>query len=345
MIVGITGTNGAGKGTIVDFLKSREFKHYSVREYLAEEIGFRGLELTRDNLVAIANDLRAKKGASFIVEELYSRAKAVGGDAVIESIRNVGEVEALKKKGNFVLFAVDANPKLRYQRIIERKGVTDDLSYEDFVREETREMFSNDPSKQNISGCISLADHRFRNDSTIDDLKKKVFAVLGNRGPGVKKTIRPSWDEYFMEITRAVASRCTCDRGMSSAVIAKDKQILVTGYAGSPRGLPHCDEAGHQMEEWEHSDGVKRMHCVRTTHAEQNAICQAAKLGVPIDGATIYCKMIPCQVCAKMIINAGIKRVVCEKVYHAGGETENLFKKAGIMFEVLNKEVEKYLGQ
>lgn len=156
------------------------------------------------------------------------------------------------------------------------------------------------------------------------------------------KHIRPTWDEYFMDIARVVAERATCDRGRSGCVIARDKQILVTGYVGSPKGLPHCDEVGHQMKTTTHEDGSQTQHCVRTTHAEQNAIVQAAKLGVSIDGATLYCKMTPCSTCAKMIINAGIKRVVCEKKYHAGKESEEMFKTVGIELTYFNEEVEKY---
>jgi len=156
---------------------------------------------------------------------------------------------------------------------------------------------------------------------------------------------RPSWDEYFLDISRAVAERATCDRGMSGCVIAKNKQIIVTGYVGSPKGLPHCDEVGHQMKTLIHEDGKKTQHCVRTTHAEQNAICQAAKLGMAIDGATLYCKMTPCLTCTKMIINAGIVRVVCEKKYHNGKESEELFKKAGVELKIIKDEVQKYLNQ
>ena len=153
---------------------------------------------------------------------------------------------------------------------------------------------------------------------------------------------RPTWDEYFMEVCRAISQRATCDRGRSGCVIAKDKQILVTGYVGSPVGMLHCDEIGHQIETVTHIDGVVRKHCVRTTHAEQNAICQAAKLGIAINGGTVYCKMIPCFACAKMIINAGIKRVVCEKKYHAGGDSEKLLRDAGVKLDILNDEVEQY---
>ncbi|HLC57371.1 MAG TPA: cytidine/deoxycytidylate deaminase family protein [Candidatus Nanoarchaeia archaeon] len=148
-----------------------------------------------------------------------------------------------------------------------------------------------------------------------------------------------------MEISHAVARRATCDRGKSGCVITKDKRILVTGYVGSPTGIPHCDEVGHQMKTVIHEDGTQTHHCTRTTHAEQNAICQAAKLGVPIDGATVYCKMTPCSTCAKLIINSGIKRVVAEKKYHAGQESEELFKKAGIKLDILNQETENYPNQ
>lgn len=156
---------------------------------------------------------------------------------------------------------------------------------------------------------------------------------------------RPSWDEYFMQIAQAVAQRATCDRGRSGCVIAKDKQILVTGYVGSPKGLPHCDEIGHQMKTTTHEDGHQTQHCVRTTHAEQNAIVQAAKLGVSIDGSTLYCKMTPCSVCAKMIINAGVERVVCEKQYHAGKESEVMFRQVGIALYYFDESVEQYSNQ
>lgn len=156
---------------------------------------------------------------------------------------------------------------------------------------------------------------------------------------------RPSWDEYFMEIARAVAKRATCDRGRSGCVIAKNKQILVSGYVGSPKGLSHCDEVGHQMKTLTHEDGSQSQHCMRTTHAEQNAIAQAAKLGVPIDGAVLYCKMTPCATCAKIIINSGINRVVCEKKYHAAEDSESAFRLAGVKLDYFDDSVEKYESQ
>lgn len=160
-----------------------------------------------------------------------------------------------------------------------------------------------------------------------------------------KKYIRPSWDEYFLEISRTVATRATCNRGRSGCVIVRNRQILVTGYVGSPMGLPHCDDVGHQMKKVIHEDGSVTQHCVRTVHAEQNAITQAARLGVAIEGATLYCKMTPCRTCAMLIINCGIKRVVCEKKYHAGAESEEMFKQVGVKLEFVDEEVVKYKNQ
>jgi len=157
--------------------------------------------------------------------------------------------------------------------------------------------------------------------------------------------IRPTWDEYFMEVARTIAKRATCDRGRSGCVIAKDKQLLVTGYVGSPVGLPHCDEVGHLMKKVIHDDDSISQHCMRTVHAEQNAICQAAKLGVSLDGATVYCRMTPCRTCAMLIINCGITRVVCEKKYHQGSESEQMFKDAGVALEFFKEDFVKYENQ
>lgn len=157
--------------------------------------------------------------------------------------------------------------------------------------------------------------------------------------------VRPSWDEYFMMVADSISKRATCDRGRSGCVISRDRQILVTGYVGSPRGLAHCDDIGHLMKKVIHDDDTITMHCMRTVHAEQNAICQAARLGISLQGATIYCRMTPCRTCAMLIINCGIERVVCEKKYHAGKESEAMFKQANIQLVYVNEEVMQYTNQ
>jgi dCMP deaminase len=117
---------------------------------------------------------------------------------------------------------------------------------------------------------------------------------------------RSDWDTYFMDIARVIATRATCDRKHVGAVLVRDRTILSTGYNGSIRGLPHCDEAGHMMEGG---------HCVATVHAEANAIIQAAKNGVSIDGATIYTTASPCWPCFKLIANSGCVRIVFGEFY------------------------------
>lgn len=124
---------------------------------------------------------------------------------------------------------------------------------------------------------------------------------------------RESWDEYFMEIACTVAKRSTCDRKKVGVVITRDRTILSTGYNGSIRGEPHCDDVGHMIE-----DG----HCVRTVHAECNAIGQAAKMGVCIDGAVLYVTASPCWPCFKLIANSGISRIVYGEFYR----DERIFK-------------------
>lgn len=135
---------------------------------------------------------------------------------------------------------------------------------------------------------------------------------------------RPSLNEYFLNIAEVVGQRSTCDRAHIGSVLVQDKYIIATGYNGAPHNLPHCDDVGHQMENG---------HCVRTTHAEQNAIIQAAVHGVSTKGATLYSTHSPCKICAKIIINAHIKRVVVRDIYRDPAIAD-LFKQAGVKFEV-----------
>jgi dCMP deaminase len=125
---------------------------------------------------------------------------------------------------------------------------------------------------------------------------------------------RPTWDEYFMEITHLVAKRATCLRRQVGAVLVKDRNILATGYNGTPTGIAHCLDVGCLREKLAIPSGERHELC-RGLHAEQNAIIQAAKHGTNIEGATLYCTTMPCIICTKMIINAGISRIVYENGY------------------------------
>lgn len=176
-------------------------------------------------------------------------------------------------------------------------------------------------------------------------MKKLKKLSIKSKNKSTEKHIRPSWDEYFIDIVKAVSTRASCDRGRAACVFVKDKQILVTGYVGSPVGFPHCDEVGHDLRKSLEEDGTISLHCVRTVHAEQNALCQAAKKGVSLDGATVYVNMTPCRTCAMLLVNSGIKRVYSERKYVAGKESEQMFKKAGIKLDYKFNEVVKYKNQ
>jgi dCMP deaminase len=124
---------------------------------------------------------------------------------------------------------------------------------------------------------------------------------------------RPSWDAYFMEIASLVSTRATCPRRSVGALIVRDKQIVATGYNGAPRGIPHCPPGGPDND-WP-LGCMRAGHCIRSLHAEQNALLQAARIGVSCEGATMYVTCQPCNMCAKMLINAGIARVIYEGDY------------------------------
>ncbi len=171
IIIGITGTLGAGKGTVVEYLVSEKgFAHYSVRKFLTEKLEQSHLPVNRDMMVKMANELRTQNSPAYIVEQLFEQAKQSGKNCIIESIRNAGEIESLRKKENFILLSVDADIGKRFERITERGSSTDQIDFETFAENEKREMQSADPNAQNLSACMKLADIKIINNGTIEEL-------------------------------------------------------------------------------------------------------------------------------------------------------------------------------
>ena len=149
---------------------------------------------------------------------------------------------------------------------------------------------------------------------------------------------RPDWDTYFINMLEAIGKRASCDRGRSAAILVKNHRIISTGYVGSPIGLPDCDELGHELGTFT-ENGETSSHCLRTFHAELNAILGCAREGVSTVGSTLYCSMVPCRVCGMAVIQAGIVRVVAANKYHKDLRTRDMFKKASIELKVMDENV------
>jgi dCMP deaminase len=347
MIIGLTGMYCSGKDSVAEYLARKGFVHFSLSDIIREELGRRGIEVTRDNLIKVANELRDSLGHGVLGERAVERMKGGEGDFVISSIRHPAEVKSLRKAGRFFLVEVRSPIRMRFARVKARNRENDPNTLSELKEKERLESQESGPGQQ-LTNVIRLAEAVVMNDKTLKELHSKtdkLVADLRKKAEKMPKHVRPSWDEYFMGIVDAVAKRATCDRGRTAVVIVKDKRMLSTGYVGSPIGAPHCDDVGHLMKKVIHEDASISQHCMRTNHAEINAVALAARNGVAIDGGTLYCKLAPCYTCAKMIINAGIKRVVCQKRYHADKESMALFRQVGIEVDVLDDTVEEYKNQ
>jgi len=177
MILGITGTIGAGKGTVVEYLVQKGFEHHSVREFLLEEIRARGLPEHRGSMRDVANELRQKHHPAHVIETLHGRAQEGGKDSIVESVRTVGEAEFLKAAGASII-AIDADRQARYDRVVTRGSSTDQISFEQFVIEEDREMASSEHWDMNVFGVMKMADFTIENNGTEEELHAKIEAIL-----------------------------------------------------------------------------------------------------------------------------------------------------------------------
>ena len=325
MLIGLTGRNAAGKGEVAKYLQTKSFYYYSLSDAIREELRARKLEVSRELLIQVGNELRQRFGPSILADRIVELTRP-DRNYIIDSIRNPAEVATLRKAcREFKLIRVDAPLQTRFERTVARRRENDPITFEAFVALETREA-SGDPMSQNLDEVEKLADEILVNDSSLEELRPKIDVMVSRL---LTTTQRPGWDQYFMDIARVVASRSNCMKRKVAAVIVLDKRIISTGYNGTPRGTKNCNEGGCPRCNNLATSGTGLDECL-CSHGEENAIVQASYHGVSLKDATIYSTFAPCLMCAKMIINSGIREVVYNLDYPLNDSAFRLFNQARV---------------
>ena len=330
MLIGLTGRNAAGKGEVAKYLQTKSFYYYSLSDAIRDELRARKLAISRDALIQVGNELRQRFGPSILADRIVELTQP-DRNYVIDSIRNPAEVAALRKAcKDFKLIRIDAPVQARFERTVARRRENDPVTFEDFVALDERESMG-DATSQNLSEVERLADEVLINDATLTELHPKIDLLVGKL---LKNLQRPGWDQYFMDIALVVASRSNCMKRKVAAVIVLDKRIISTGYTGTPRGTRNCNEGGCPRCNNMAASGTSLDECL-CSHGEENAIVQASYHGVSLKDSTIYSTFAPCLMCAKMIINSGIREVVYNLDYPLNDSAFRLFREAGIVIRQL----------
>ena len=337
IIIGLTGENCAGKGTVADYLVKKGFYYYSLSDVIREELASEGKEISREALIAKGNDLRRNFGPDILAKRTIAKLQD-DRNYVIDSIRNPAEAKALLATSKMTLIHVSAPAKRRFERMKERRREGDPHSFEAFQIIDKLEMQGKDEFGQNLEAVIALATKKIENDSDFKDLYADVDEILSSLSADFKPS-RPGWDLYFMNIAKVVASRSNCLKRHVAAVIVKDKRIISTGYNGTPRGIRNCNEGGCPRCNSFTDSGTKLDECV-CSHGEENAIVQASYHGISIKDGTIYSTFSPCLTCTKMIINSGLREVVYNSNYPLGEMPLSLLREAGIIVRQVKLENE-----
>ena len=318
MHIALTGFMGSGKGELAKRLQEKGFRYISLSDIVRKIATEKGLEHTRENLQSVGNSLREEFGPGVLGLKIRETIEKENGDEekihwVIDGIRHPHEAQEIKKLPDSHLLGVTADFDTLIERLFTRQRDSEaSLSKEEISEKLKKESGIGESNNgQQVQKCLDICNYLIFNEGTLEELENKLehFIKLS------QNIERPSFDEIFMEIAYSWSKRATCLRRKVGAVIAKDSQQLTAGYNGAPRGIPHCAEVGCVREKFGVPSGQKAELC-RGTHAEQNAITQAAKFGINIEGATLYCNTFPCVICTKMILNSGITKVVYDSDYN-----------------------------
>ena len=325
MIIGLTGKNAAGKGEVGELLQEKGFYFYSLSDVLREALKSRGEEPIRENLIRIGTELRRENGDGYLAETILSKTQP-DRNYVIDSFRHPAEIEVFRRDSRYRLLLIEADPKIRFERIRQRGREEDPSTLSEFIKLEEREDASLDKGGQQLQLSASQADATVQNNASLEDLKSSVLNIVSRWS---QQVCRPNWDEYFLGIAKVVSLRSNCVKRKVAAVIVKDKRVISTGYNGTPRGTTNCFEGGCPRCNNLTDSGVKLDECL-CSHAEENAITQAAYHGVSVKTGTLYTTLAPCLMCTKMIINAGIEEVVYNLDYPLNSVSFQLFEQARI---------------
>jgi dCMP deaminase len=321
MIIGITGKLGCGKDTVADILVEKyNYIHLSLSDMLREDLKKQNKAITRENLIALGKQERELFGGAILAERITSKLIAQGIDKnfVITSIGRPEEVDCLNELPDFISVFVEAPPKVRFLRISKRlRGDEKYKSYKEFLVIDKKESKGKDNLR---AGDILKKKSKIilNNDKTLKILEKKIDLLIKNLNK------KDSWDQYFLKITEKISERSNCLPIHVGAIVVKGKVILSTGYNGAPRKTKDCVERGYCLRRKLNIPSGTRFELCTSVHAEQNAIINASRQGMSLVDGTMYLfgkkvyrgdnkrvSIFPCFICKKMIINAGIKEVVC----------------------------------
>ncbi|PIZ76320.1 hypothetical protein COY05_01615 [Candidatus Peregrinibacteria bacterium CG_4_10_14_0_2_um_filter_38_24] len=329
MIIGLTGSMGCGKGEIVKILEKEGFSYITLSMLVREEARKRGIEEEREKLMEVGNSMRREEGAGVLARRAVAKILASGHDkwvidgirnpAEIDEIRNVTEVEG-KDFRPFVA-GVNTEREILISRILSRARESDAKTKDEIIRKIDRELGVGEPEDgQQVAKCLEKVDIVVDNNGTLAELSNGFLDWYNKKNMTYK---RPSKDEYYMDLAKSVSRRGTCTKVEIGAVIIRDDQVVATGYVGSPRGTKSSMDHGFCLRKKLGIPSGHRYEMCRSVHAEQNAIINAARSGTSLLGGDMYIfgKMqgeseelldaFPCFICKKMLINCGLKRVIC----------------------------------
>ncbi|MBD3330247.1 dephospho-CoA kinase [Candidatus Peregrinibacteria bacterium] len=322
MIIGLTGSMGSGKGEVVNILKSMGYEYITLSTMVREEAQRQGIKEERTKLMEIGNNMRKQEGAGVLAQRALKKiSDSKHENWVIDGIRNPAEIEELKKGDGVNVIAVYADKEILIERILERDRASDPKSRMDIANKIDREWGFGEPEEgQQVGKCIEMADQVLKNEGTLEDLNRQFMAYYGQLIHDDFK--RPSKDEYYLNLAQSVCRRSTCTKVEIGAVIIRNDQVVATGYCGAPRGTKSSHQHGFCLRKSLGIPSGHRYEMCRSVHAEQNAIINAARAGTSLLGGDMYIygkvyakdeviDAFPCFICKKMLINCGLKRVIC----------------------------------